>query len=236
MGDVRLDLPAPGVARLTLDGGEPLNIFDLRMRDALIAGVAAVADLPDVRAVVLAAAGRHFSAGADLREFGTAGGVLAGRRIRWERDPWTPLWELERPVVAALHGVAMGAGLEMALLCDLRLAARDVVLALPEPRLGMLPSAGGTQSATRQLGVAGALRLCLVADRLDADAALDGGLVHALHDDVDAAALALAARIATRPPKALAAAKRLSRLALDVPLAEGLAAERRLARVLAGRW
>ena len=115
------------VAVLTL-AHPPLNIYDLRMRDELIEVFAAIAVHPDVRAVVLAADGEHFSAGADLKEFGTAESVLAARRIRWSHDPWTPLWELPQPTVVALHGYALGAGLEMSLLCDVRCASADTVL------------------------------------------------------------------------------------------------------------
>ncbi|MEZ5260972.1 MAG: enoyl-CoA hydratase/isomerase family protein [Acidimicrobiales bacterium] len=78
------------------------------------------------------------SAGADLSEFGSADSVFEARRIRWDRDPRGPLWSLPQPVVVALHGYSLAAGLEMALLCDVRLAAADTVVGLPETRLGML--------------------------------------------------------------------------------------------------
>lgn len=227
---VAIEPGADGVVRLTLQGETPLNIFDLEMRDALIAAVGAAADLPDARAVVLRARGAHFSAGADLKEFGTVAGVVERRRIRWDRDPWTPLWELGLPVVAALSGVAMGAGLEMALLCDVRYAAPDTVLALPEPRLGMLPSAGGTQSALRAIGVSRALRLCLLGDRLDAAAAERLGLV-GVADDPEAAAAALARRLAAVPPGALRSIRLVAHAALETGLESGLALERTHARL-----
>jgi enoyl-CoA hydratase/carnithine racemase len=224
-----------GVVCLTLRGETPLNIFDLRMRDELIAAVGAVAQLPDARAVVLRATGPHFSAGADLKEFGTVASVVERRRIRWDRDPWTPLWELGLPVVAALTGVAMGAGLEMSLLCDIRYAAPDTILSLPEPRLGMLPSAGGTQSALRAVGVSRALRLCLLGDRLEADEALRLGLLDGVVADPEAEALALARRLAAVPPGTLGSARRLAHLALEVGLEDGLRLERTHARLAAAR-
>jgi enoyl-CoA hydratase/carnithine racemase len=223
-----------GVVCLTLQGETPLNIFDLEMRDGLIATVAAAADLPDARAVVLRARGPHFSAGADLKEFGAVAGVIERRRIRWDRDPWTPLWELGLPVVAALRGVAMGAGLEMSLLCDVRYAARDTVLSLPEPRLGMLPSAGGTQSALRAVGVSRALRLCLLGDRLDATEAQRLGLVRVV-DDPEEAALALARRLAAVPPGTLRSVRLLAHAALEGGLDAGLALERTHACLAAAR-
>ena len=131
------------------------------MRDALIEAIGAVYDHPDVRAVVLSAAGKHFSAGADISEFGGAEDIVERRRIRWDRDPWGPLWDIAVPVVAALHGYTLAAGLEMAMLCDLRLATVDTKLGLPETKLGMLPAAGGTQSLTKAIGPHVALPIVL---------------------------------------------------------------------------
>jgi enoyl-CoA hydratase/carnithine racemase len=230
-GTVTLAVPEPRIATLTLAGATPLNIFDLAMRDGLIEALEAVRDHPDVDVVVVRSAGQHFSAGADLREFGGLASTMERRRVRWDRDPWTLLWELPQPTIVALRGVAMGAGLELALLCDLRLAAPDVVLSLPEPRLGMLPSAGGTQSALRALGASRALALCLLADRLDAAQGRAEGILDELHEDVDGAALALARRIAGTPRATLRAARRLVHASLDRTLDEGLALERLLGGV-----
>ncbi|MFV0526735.1 MAG: enoyl-CoA hydratase/isomerase family protein [Acidimicrobiales bacterium] len=195
----RLDLRFDGpVAVITLDH-PPLNIYDLAMRDELIEALAAVADvagLGDLGALVLRAAGRHFCAGADLSEFGSAPSILEGRRIRWDRDPWGPLVDCPVPTVVALHGTALGSGLEMSLLCDIRVAGRDVSLGLPETKLGMLPAAGGTQSTTAVLGPAAALPLVAHGNPLDADGALALGLVHRVVDDPDAAAVAIAHRLA----------------------------------------
>lgn len=222
------------VARITLNRPETLNIVSVVVRDALIEAVLAARDHPDVRAVVLGAAGRHFSAGADLSEFGSAASVFEARRIRWDRDPWGPLWSLPQPVVAALHGYSLAAGLEMALLCDIRLAAADTVVGLPETRLAMLPAAGGTQSLTKAVGPHGALPVVLTADNLDARTALARGLIHRIvepHEGtVDDAALAVATRWAALDPPRLQAAKRALRAAAELPLGQGLAVERRLGR------
>jgi len=213
----------------------PLNIYDLRMRDELIDAFSAVRDHPDVRVLVLAAEGAHFSAGADLKEFGTAEGVLDARSIRWERDPWTPLWELPQPTVVALHGYALGAGLEMALLCDIRVAATGTTLALPETTLGMLPSAGGTQSLARVVGPGRAAPLVMLGSRIDAAEALRLGVVDSVVDDADVEAHRLAERIAAADPLAVRAARRALRVAADLPLADGLRHERLLAAGLRGR-
>ncbi|TVR27518.1 MAG: enoyl-CoA hydratase/isomerase family protein [Ilumatobacter sp.] len=224
----RLEIAGSGVATITL-AHPPLNIYDLQMRDELIEAFAAVRDHPDVRVVVLAADGRHFSAGADLKEFGTADGVMDARSIRWERDPWTPLWELPQPTIVAFHGYALGAGLEMALLCDIRIAADDTTVGLPETTLGMLPSAGGTQSLARVIGPGPAMPVVMLGQRYDAEEAGAIGLVDQVVADADSAARDLAERIARADPAAVRAARRALRVAVDLPLADGLRRERLLA-------
>lgn len=228
--DLRLDGP---LAIVSLNNG-PLNIFDVAMRDELIQALEAIDDIPDVRAMVLRAEGRHFSAGADLSEFGSASSIFEGRRIRWDRDPWGLLWDLRVPSVAALHGTALGSGLEMSLLCDLRIAAANVTLGLPETKLGMLPAAGGTQSLTRAIGPHQALPLVALGPSLAADEALDRGIVtEVIGDggpDVDTAAAAVALELSLLDPDVVVAARRSLRAAGDLPLSAGLAAEKRLAR------
>ena len=220
-----------GVGRVVLARPE-LNIYNLEMREDLIEAFTAVRDLPEVRAVVLAARGRHFSAGADLAEFGTAESVFEARRIRWWRDPWLPLLDSPKPSVAALHGYALGAGFEMALMCDFRLAAPDTRVGLPETRLGMLPSAGGSQTLARLVGPGRALPVVLAGENIDAPEAVRQGLVDEVADDVDAAAVELARRLAALDPERVAAARRALRAAADLPLAAGVELERGLARHL----
>ncbi len=228
---VELSLNGP-LAMVTLNS-PPLNIFSLAMRDGLIEALRAVNDIDDVRAMVLRADGRHFSAGADLSEFGTAESIFEARRIRWDRDPWGLLWDLRVPTVAALHGTALGSGLEMALLCDLRLAAPDTVIGLPETKLAMLPAAGGTQSLTRAIGPHQAVPIITLATSMTVDEALRRGLVTAVVDDVDAEANVWAEQLAQLDAAALRAARRLLRAAQDLPLDQGLAYEKSLARSLA---
>lgn len=220
--------------RLSVDGGvatitlahHPLNIYDLQMRDELIEAFAAVRIHPDARVLVLAADGRHFSAGADLKEFGTARDVLDARSIRWRRDPWTPLAELPHPTIAALHGYALGAGCEMALLCDIRVAAADTTIGLPETKLGMLPSAGGSQSLARVAGTEAAVPLVMLGHSLDAERAHRLRIVDLLADDADATARQLANEIAGLPQHAAQACRRALRAARDTALPVGLRLER----------
>jgi enoyl-CoA hydratase/carnithine racemase len=234
MNTVELEIRDDGVGVVRLNRPE-LNIYNLEMRDDLIEAFRAVRDLPEVRAVVLAANGRHFSAGADLSEFGTAESVFEARRIRWWRDPWLALLDSPKPSVAALHGYSLGAGLEMALMCDFRLAAPDTRVGLPETKLGMLPSAGGSQTLARLLGPGRALPVVLRGENHSAADALRMGLLDDVVEDggVDAAAVTMAARLAALHPARAGAAKRALRAAADLPLAAGLELERHLARMLA---
>lgn len=229
---VRLEVDEHGVATVSLHRPDKLNIYNLAMRDALIESFLAVRDHPDARVLLLRAEGKHFSAGADLSEFGTAPSIFEARRIRRDCDPWMPLWELPQPTVVALHGYALGAGLEMALLCDIRVAARDTKVGLPETRLGILPAAGGTQSLARAVGTSRALPLVLTAETVDAERALALGLVSQVVDDVEGEALAIARRIAALPAGVAVAARRGVKEGLDVSLESALALERRLARAI----
>ena len=168
-----------GVAHLVLDRPAKRNAYNIQMRDDLFQVLQAVRDDHDIRSVVVSGAGTEaFCAGADLTEFGAAPSQAIARRVRWERDVWG-LWAgIRKPFVAALHGYTLGSGLEMALLCDLRITSDEAVFGLPEVGLGMVPAAGGTQTLPRVLGQGPALDLLLTGRRLNALEALRLGLVH----------------------------------------------------------
>jgi enoyl-CoA hydratase/carnithine racemase len=193
----------------------------------------AVRDDPDVRVMILKGAGdRAFSAGADVTEFGSAPSYVDARRARRERDLWPLLLHLPKPTIAALHGYALGGGLELSLYCDFRIAAESARLGLPEVGLGYIPSAGGTQMLPRTIRFGPALEMVLSGDPIDARQALRLGLVHrvvpeaALYPEAER----LARRLAERSPVALAAAKRAVNAALDLAGEGALLVERRLAQ------
>lgn len=219
------------VALVTLNRPQVLNSYNMKMRDELHEVLSAVRDDPDVRVMVLRGAGRAFCAGADLTEFGTAPSPTAARRIRFARDVWALLDGLDVPTIAALHGFALGSGLEMALFCDLRVAAEGTQLGLPEARLGMIPAAGGTQTLPRACGLGRSLDLLLTGRRIDAAEALRIGLVsrvvppERLDEEVDAVARDLAAL----DRRAVRAVRRAVRQGADLPLEQGLRLEARLA-------
>ncbi len=134
---------------------------------------------------------------------------------------------MSKPVIAAINGTAMGGGLELALACDFRYAARGGVIGLPEVRVGILPGAGGTQRMTRLLGTAKALELMLLGQVLDADEAERIGLVHKAvePDELLPQALALANELASRPPLSIALIKRCVLTGSELPLVEALRLE-----------
>lgn len=229
MSTVNLEL-VDRIAVVTLNS-PPLNIFDLEMRDSLIEALTAVRDMDHVSAMVLAAAGDHFSAGADLSEFGTAASIHEARRIRWDRDPWGVLWDLPVPTIAAIHGVAVGSGMEMAMLCDIRVGGPTSRLGLPETKLGMLPAAGGTQSLTKAVGPRAAVPIIALAETMDAEEAVARRVLTSVVDDPDETAMEMADKFARYDQAVLRALKRALRAAVDQRLADGLETERRLRRL-----
>jgi enoyl-CoA hydratase/carnithine racemase len=186
---------------------------------------------PGLRVVVVTGAGsRAFCAGADLKERARMGDAEVAGFHRALRTFLDGLEALPQPVVAALNGAALGGGLELALACDLRVAAEGVELGLPEVGLGIIPGGGGTQRLPRLLGVARAKDLILTARRIVAAEAFGMGLVSAVvaPDRLGDEALALAGRVARLAPVSLRQAKRAIDRGLHLPLAEGLDLEHRL--------
>lgn len=205
----------------------PINMYDLRMRDELCELLAVLIVDESLRSVVFTATGDHFSAGADLREFGTAPSLFAMRDARWGRDVWGLLRSVAAPMVVAMQGNSVGFGFELALHCDVRIAAADCIVALPEARVGMIPVGGATQTLPRIVGNGAALHAILTGARFAAPDAFERGFVDAVvpRADLHDHALAFAAGLAVRPAAAVRAAKSLAWAALDLPLPVGLARE-----------
>ena len=181
MDQVRLDFDLErGVATITLARPERLNAINMAMRDLLWTYLEACRDTPDIRAIVFRGDGRAFSAGADISEFGSAPSVIAARRARHERDVWGLLIGHRCITIARLHGFCYGAGLELPLCCDYRIAADDARFALPEVTLGYIPSAGGTQTLARLVPPGVAAHLILTGEPINAAAAFRCGLVDAV--------------------------------------------------------
>ena len=224
------------VATITLNRPEVVNAYNVQMRDDLYQTLLAVREDSDVQGVILTGAGpKGFCAGADLREFGTAPSQAVARSVRWERDVWGIMSSLDKPLVAAVHGYCLGSGVEMACLCDFRIATEDAVFSTPEVALGLVPGAGGTQTLIRVVGQARAMELLLTGKRIDAQTALDMGLVTKIVPPGQhvAEAQSLLERVLRHPAAAVAAAKATVYQGMDMPLAHALDAERRRALTLA---
>ncbi len=223
---------ANGIAWVTLNRPEVLNAINMQMRDELWEISHAVADDPDVKVVIFKGAGeRAFSAGADISEFGTAPSFVESRRARQERDLWGFLLISEKPLVAAIQGYALGAGIELPMCCDFRVVSEDARLGLPEVGLGYIPSAGGTQNLPRFVPPSLAMQMILTGDPIDAATALRYGLAHRIvsREKLYEEASALAGKLASQPPLALSLARAALRGSLELRLAEGLKLERALA-------
>ena len=235
MVDERLRVHARGSITVVTFDHPPINIYDVATRDALCEVLTGIIADPGVRVVVFTATGEHFSAGADLREFGTAPSLFAMRDARWQRDVWGLLRAVQVPMIAAMQGNAVGFGFELALHCDVRIASDDCVVALPEARVGMLPAGGASQTLPRVVGTSAALASVITGERISAADALTRGLVNEVvpRERLAPRTEALAAHLAARPPAAVRAAKAAVWAALDLPLPVGLAREADLAAALA---
>jgi 3-hydroxyacyl-CoA dehydrogenase len=185
------------VADLTIDGdigvltldSPPVNALSADVRDGLSLGIAAAAADPAIKAVVLICAGRTFIAGADISEFGKPprGASLFEVQATIENSP--------KPVVAAIHGTALGGGLEVALVCHFRVAVASAKFGLPEVKLGLLPGAGGTQRLPRVVGAKMALEMVTTGKHIGAKAAAASGLIDAIVDDLRDGAIHFARRV-----------------------------------------
>lgn len=218
------------LALVSLNRPKVFNAYNVEMRDGLYETLQAVGDDPEVRVMILRGEGPAFSTGGDVSEFGSAPSPVGARAIRWRRDVWGTLLSLPQPTIAAVHGFTVGGGMEMALLCDVCIAADDTVFFLPETGLGMIPGVVGTQTAPRAIGLGRALDMVLTGKRVNAAQALQIGLANQVvpRESLLAAAKTLATSLAQHDPQLVALAKRAVRQGLDLPLAEGLRLERRL--------
>ena len=225
------------VAHIVLNRPRRINAYNMQMRDEMYQALEAVRDDPEVRVAILRGAGeRGFCAGADLSEFGTAPSQVVARQVRWERDIWGLFLSIEKPLIAALHGYVIGSGVEMACLCDIRIASEDAVFSMPEVALGMVPAAGGSQTLPRIIGQGPALEMLLSNRRITASDALRMGLVHSVvpNDTLLEEAERVARLLASRSPEILAAVKTALLDGMDMPLASALELEERLAYQVIG--
>jgi enoyl-CoA hydratase/carnithine racemase len=216
-----------GVAGIVLDRPGSLNAISTAMAARLAEVCAQVAADRAIRAVVLSAAGKAFCVGADLKERNTMtdADLLAQRPVF--RAAFGGLLGLPQPVIAAVHGYALGGGCELALSCDVIIADETAEFGLPEVTVGLVPGGGGTQLALRRIGPGRAAELVLTGRRVGAAEAVQLGLADRVVPAGTAGeqAAGLAGRIAANSPVAVTHAKRALRLGAGLPLTAGLEAE-----------
>lgn len=246
---VRWDL-TEAVATIMLNRPRAHNALTAEMKTALLAALRRAADSPEVRAVLLSGAGPAFCAGQDLREHADlvaaaqaggapgAAGQPAGSAMDTVRQHYNPIVlairSMPKPVIAAVNGVAAGAGASLAFACDLRIAARGASFLMAFARVGLAADSGASWTLQRLAGAGRAAELLLLAEPLAADRALDLGLVSQVVDDAElpAAASALAARLAVGPTAAYAGIKAELDYAADHDLAAALEHEAKVQSAL----
>jgi enoyl-CoA hydratase/carnithine racemase len=234
---VTAEVRPDGVGIVTLARPDRLNSISTTVADGIAEVAASFASDDAVRAIVVRGEGKAFCAGADIAEFAMldSPAAFAGFLARLT-DSLDALASCPKPSVAALHGVALGGGLELALACDLRVAEEGTRLGVPEIKLGLLPGAAGTVRLPRLVPAPVARRMLLTGEPLLADEALALGLVAEVAPVGGAlsAAVSLASRLAALPPLALAAAKRLLAAGVGLPESAAVDLERQTVSMLFG--
>jgi 2-(1,2-epoxy-1,2-dihydrophenyl)acetyl-CoA isomerase len=223
------------VAVITLRRPEALNALSAEMRSNLAAALRRYGDGGPVRGIVLTGTGRGFCAGQDLAEAMPKDGAMPDLGD-FVRDTWNPLVlgirTLEKPVVCAVNGTAAGAGANLAFMCDIVFAAREVNFIQSFSKIGVIPDTGGTFILPRLIGLQRATVLTMLADKLPAEQAQAWGLIHKVCDaaTLQEEALACAKHLATQPTRALGLIKRGFNRSLGVDLATQLKYEEELQR------
>ena len=225
---VAADGPVNRVALVTLQRPDVLNALNFALLDELAATLESLDDNPDCRCIVITGSGeRAFAAGADIKELAaqTAVSLTADDDFRH----WNRIGRIRKPLIAAVRGVALGGGCELAMACDMIVAADDARFGQPEIKLGVMPGAGGTQRLTRAIGKARAMELILTGRTMSAREAEAAGLLTRIvpAEATLQSALDLASEIAGQAPLAAMAAKEAIKQADELSLEAGLALERR---------
>ena len=205
------------------------------MRDELYETLKLLRDDPNAKVAILKGSGeRGFCAGADLTEFGTAPSQVIAREVRWERDLWGLFHTQPKPIVAALHGYVIGSGIEIASLCDVRIAADNCIFRMPEVALGMVPAAGGTQTIPRLIGTSRTSEFILSNRVMEVGEARKIGLVDRVvpRSELLKECLSVSRILSRHDNSALTLARRAILLGLDLSLSEGLKLEKRFAETL----
>jgi 2-(1,2-epoxy-1,2-dihydrophenyl)acetyl-CoA isomerase len=235
-------LRAAGVAKIELNRPESMNAWNRQFGIDLLAAVTQCAADPEIRCVVLTGAGKAFSSGADLKDMQHQELTAEGRpdvyKVLTER--YHPiimgLREMEKPVIAAVNGPAVGIGLSLALSADLILAAESAYFLLAFVNIGLVPDGGSSAFIADRIGLARATELAMLGERLRAPQALDWGLINRVVPDAELGAEtdALAQRLAAGPTRSYAGSKRQLNAWMEAGLAHQLELEATIQREMAG--
>jgi E-phenylitaconyl-CoA hydratase len=219
------------IATLVLNRPEALNALDPETQQELLDTLTRVRTDPEIRVAIISGAGdKAFCVGADLKKTMPPKESFAQLNFGGgTREPrWIDAIEMDKPIICAINGHAMGGGLELALACDIRISVDTAKFALPEVRVGSIPGAGGTQRLPRTIAMSDAMLMLLTAEPIDAAEALRIGLVSRVvpADQLMDEARAIARKIAANAPLAVSAVKGLVRRGMNLPLADAIAQER----------
>jgi 2-(1,2-epoxy-1,2-dihydrophenyl)acetyl-CoA isomerase len=215
------------VATLTLNRPEKLNAFTYEMLETWSKLLEQCGQRDDIRVVVLTGAGRAFCAGGDVDSFGAIAATTASAiqsEVRYTQQVQRAITRLNKPVIAAINGFATGAGLDIALACDMRFAAESARMAESYVRLGLLPGFGGTWLLPRLVGLGRAMEIVTTGDFVEAREAERIGLVNRVYPDVELLpkTLEIAQRIADNPPLSVQAIKRITLAGLGIDFEDAL--------------
>jgi enoyl-CoA hydratase len=223
---ILLDRVGP-VGVVTLNRPQVLNALSPELITELGDALEELDRDPDIAAAVLTGGPRVFAAGADIGDMAERSAV--DQVLRDQTGRWAPVTAFSKPLIAAVNGYALGGGCELALMCDLIVAGDSARFGQPEINLGIIPGAGGTQRWPRTVGKYLAMEINLGGAAIGAQRAYQLGLVNKVvpAEVTVKAAVSLATRLAGKPPLALRLAKESVNAALDTPLSQGLAVERK---------
>jgi 2-(1,2-epoxy-1,2-dihydrophenyl)acetyl-CoA isomerase len=228
------------VAIIELNRPEAMNAMDVPMRRQLAEVLDSVARDNDIGAVVLAAAGKAFCSGADLKSAAANPDTSLRRTARTLLHDFQPLLEcitrMDKPVIAAVNGAAVGVGMSLALACDLMVMARGAYLLSPFINIGLIPDGGAAWFLTRRIGYGRSFEALAEAQKLSAERCVEWGIANRIAEPeaLRAAAIEWAAQLAARAPLALALTKRVARLSQTASLSDALTLEAELQTFLAG--
>ncbi|BFI75683.1 enoyl-CoA hydratase/isomerase family protein [Sulfurisphaera ohwakuensis] len=214
------------IGKILIDRQEKMNAITVEMRKEIGEKIIELDKDPSVRVIIIeGVGGKAFSSGGDISEFLS---LNPETLLDWGED-LSSSERITKPVIAAINGYTFGAGLELALSCDIRIATPKSEFSFPEIRLGMVPASGGVTRIVKMLGVSRATYMLMLGKRIDAQTALQWGIVHEIVDEdkLEGRALEIAKDLASLSPLALKALKKIIREVADSPFYAGFDIERK---------